>query len=48
MEDDLLWARIITERRLLITTDKGFTQHRHAFTFTAIRDRPLHLTDPFT
>ena len=29
MEDELLWARIIREGRLLITTDKGFTQHRH-------------------
>jgi predicted nuclease of predicted toxin-antitoxin system len=29
MEDDVLWARLMTERRLLITTDKGFAQHRH-------------------
>ena len=29
MEDELLWARIQAEGRLLVTTDKGFTQHRH-------------------
>ena len=28
MPDDHLWERIQTEERLLITTDKGFTQHR--------------------
>ena len=28
-EDDLLWTRLVSERRLLITTDKGFAQHRH-------------------
>ena len=29
MEDDALWARVMQQRRLLITTDKGFAQHRH-------------------
>lgn len=29
MEDDRLWARLLHEQRLLITTDKGFAQHRH-------------------
>ena len=29
MDDDVLWARLMNERRLLITTDKGFAQHRH-------------------
>jgi len=28
MDDDVLWARLMNERRLLITTDKGFAQHR--------------------
>jgi len=28
MDDDVLWARLMKEGRLLITTDKGFTQHR--------------------
>jgi predicted nuclease of predicted toxin-antitoxin system len=28
MDDDLLWARLLREQRLLITTDKGFAQHR--------------------
>jgi len=28
IDDDLLWARMLNERRLLITTDKGFAQHR--------------------
>ena len=28
MDDDVLWARVLNERRLLITTDKGFAQHR--------------------
>ncbi|HTD88223.1 MAG TPA: DUF5615 family PIN-like protein, partial [Candidatus Binatia bacterium] len=28
MEDDVLWTRLMNERRLLITTDKGFAQHR--------------------
>ena len=28
MDDDVLWARLMNEGRLLITTDKGFTQHR--------------------
>ena len=28
MDDDALWARVQTERRLLITTDKGFVLHR--------------------
>ncbi|MCX6903296.1 MAG: DUF5615 family PIN-like protein [Verrucomicrobia bacterium] len=28
MDDDLLWARVLREQRLLITTDKGFAQHR--------------------
>jgi predicted nuclease of predicted toxin-antitoxin system len=28
MDDDVLWARLLHERRLLITTDKGFAQHR--------------------
>lgn len=26
--DDLLWERVQQERRLLITTDKGFVHHR--------------------
>ena len=28
MDDDVLWARVLHEQRLLITTDKGFAQHR--------------------
>ena len=28
MDDNVLWARRMDERRLLITTDKGFAQHR--------------------
>lgn len=28
MSDDLLWALVTNEGRLLITTDKGFVQHR--------------------
>lgn len=28
MDDDALWARLLRERRLLITTDKGFAQRR--------------------
>lgn len=28
MSDDLLWERVTKEARLLITTDKGFVQHR--------------------
>ena len=28
IDDDKLWARMLNERRLLITTDKGFAQHR--------------------
>ena len=28
MSDDLLWELVTEERRLLITTDKGFVQHR--------------------
>ena len=28
MTDDALWEMIQPQRRLLITTDKGFTQHR--------------------
>ncbi len=28
MDDDVLWARLVNEQRLLITTDKGFAQHR--------------------
>ncbi|MDQ1640424.1 MAG: hypothetical protein QOF62_3763 [Pyrinomonadaceae bacterium] len=28
MSDDLLWELVIREGRLLITTDKGFVQHR--------------------
>jgi predicted nuclease of predicted toxin-antitoxin system len=28
MPDDLLWARVQTEQRLLITTDKGFGHRR--------------------
>ncbi len=28
MSDDLLWELVIRERRMLITTDKGFVQHR--------------------
>jgi predicted nuclease of predicted toxin-antitoxin system len=26
---DVLWTRVLNEQRLLITTDKGFAQHRH-------------------
>ena len=26
MDDDVLWARVFNEGRLLITTDKGFAQ----------------------
>ena len=29
MADDLLWKRAQREQRLLITTDKGFVNHRH-------------------
>lgn len=29
MEDNALWKRVLGERRMLITTDKGFAQHRH-------------------
>ncbi len=28
MEEDVLWTRMLQERRLLITTDKGFAQRR--------------------
>jgi predicted nuclease of predicted toxin-antitoxin system len=28
MDDDMLWNRVQREERLLITTDKGFAQHR--------------------
>ena len=28
MDDDVLWTRMLNESRLLITTDKGFAQHR--------------------
>ena len=28
MDDDRLWVRMFHEQRLLITTDKGFAQHR--------------------
>ncbi len=28
IDDDRLWARLLHEQRLLITTDKGFAQHR--------------------
>jgi len=28
MDDDILWARVFNEGRRLITTDKGFAQHR--------------------
>ena len=28
MDDDMLWARVLREGRLLVTTDKGFAQHR--------------------
>ena len=28
MEDDVLWTLLLREQRLLITTDKGFAQHR--------------------
>ena len=30
MEDETLWNMIQREKRLLITTDKGFTQYRNA------------------
>jgi len=29
MPDDLLWELVTKEQRLLITTDKGFVQHRN-------------------
>ena len=29
MADESLWARVQQEKRLLITTDKGFTQYRN-------------------
>lgn len=29
MSDDLLWELVTNQRRLLITTDKGFVQHRN-------------------
>lgn len=32
MDDDVLWERMMNDRRLLITTDKGFAQHRHEAT----------------
>ncbi len=28
MDDDVLGARLLNERRLLVTTDKGFARHR--------------------
>lgn len=28
IDDELLWRRLIDEGRVLITTDKGFAQHR--------------------
>lgn len=28
MDDEVLWARLLREQRLLVTTDKGFAQHR--------------------
>ena len=28
MDDDLIWTRLLHEQRLLISTDKGFAQHR--------------------
>ena len=28
MDDEVLWARLMNDGRLLITTDKGFAQHR--------------------
>jgi len=28
MDDDQLWTRTFNERRLLVTTDKGFAHHR--------------------
>ena len=28
MDDEVLWARLLHEGRLLITTDEGFAQHR--------------------
>jgi predicted nuclease of predicted toxin-antitoxin system len=28
IDDELLWARLMNEGRVLITTDKGFAQHR--------------------
>jgi len=30
MQDDVLWAMAQQEERLLVTTDKGFTQYRRA------------------
>jgi len=30
LEDPELWSRALAERRLLITTDRGFTEYRHA------------------
>ena len=31
MTDDALWEMVQQQERLLITTDKGFTQHRNEF-----------------
>src|SRR5262245_58970199 len=28
LDDEVLWTRLMKENRLLITTDKGFAQHR--------------------
>src|SRR5688500_7842325 len=28
VDDDVWWARLVNEHRVLITTDKGFAQHR--------------------
>jgi hypothetical protein len=32
MSDDLLWELVMKQGRLLITTDKGFAQHRTRIT----------------
>ncbi len=60
MSDDLLWALVTKEGRLLITTDKGFVQHRsdshHGILIVRLRqpneqrihDRVMHAIDHFS
>ncbi len=33
LDDDLIWHLVIQEKRLLITTDKGFAQYRNSLHF---------------